>query len=204
MISPHFITEGIVMSSREREAWQAIKFRCNNPNYKQWKDYGGRGIRVQFSSFEEFLTEVGSRPPGMTIERIDNDGHYERGNVRWATRKDQQRNRRNTLFVEIKGKKYRALDLAEKANVKSDTIVERVNRGLSLAEVMSPEKSCNKSGLALGGAASGAKRSQKTHCSRGHEFTFENTRITPEGWRNCRTCHCLKMRKRNKLKKREA
>jgi len=50
------------------------------------------------------------------------------------------------------------------------------------------------SGLALGGKASALKRLQQTHCRKGHEFTPENTRITPEGWRNCRHCHRLKMR----------
>jgi hypothetical protein len=183
-----------------RSAWHGIKQRCDNPNCRQWKDYGGRGISVRFRSFEEFFNEVGERPNGLTIDRIDNDGHYERGNVRWATRTEQQRNRRNAVFVEIEGAQYRLLDLAKQSGLKRETITERAARGLSLTEVLSPERFYNLSGLALGGAASGAKQQQKTHCSKGHEFTLENTRITPEGWRNCRTCHRMKMRARN-LKK---
>lgn len=67
--------------------------RCRNPRHKHWKNYGGRGIKVRIS-FEEFYAEVGERPPGMTIDRIDNDKDYEAGNLRWATRKQQSANRR--------------------------------------------------------------------------------------------------------------
>jgi hypothetical protein len=177
-----------------------LRQRCNNPKARQWKDYGGRGIAVRFASFNEFLSEVGERPPGMTIDRIDNNGDYAPGNVQWATRAEQQRNRRNAVFVEIEGVRYRVLDLVKQSGIKHDTIIDRAKRGLSLAEVLSPKRFYNLSGFALGGAASGAKQQQRTHCSRGHEFTPENTRITPEGWRNCRTCHRMKMRIRN-LKK---
>jgi hypothetical protein len=70
------------------------KHRCICPNFKQWKDYGGRGIEFRFQSFEEFFMELGPRPEHKTLDRIDVNGHYEKGNVRWATRLEQQRNRR--------------------------------------------------------------------------------------------------------------
>lgn len=60
-----------------------------------YKNYGGRGIRVEFASFEEFLAEVGPKPPGTSIDRIDNDGNYAPGNVRWATRSQQDHNKRH-------------------------------------------------------------------------------------------------------------
>jgi hypothetical protein len=69
--------------------------RCNNPTHYQYHNYGGRGIEMRFQSFEEFFAEVGPRPdPNLSIDRINNDGHYEPGNLRWATRSEQQRNRR--------------------------------------------------------------------------------------------------------------
>jgi hypothetical protein len=75
--------------------------RCNYEWQQCWPDYGGRGIKFLFETFEEFFKEVGLRPgPNYTLERIDNNGNYEKGNVRWATRHEQNMNRRN---MEIEG-----------------------------------------------------------------------------------------------------
>ncbi len=78
----------------ELESYQDAKYRCSNPRHYAWESYGGRGIKFRFESFEQFFAEIGPRPAGLSLDRINNDGHYESGNVRWATRKEQAANRR--------------------------------------------------------------------------------------------------------------
>ena len=77
-------------------SWYAMKRRCTNQKYRDFRLYGGRGIKVcdRWKSFENFFADMGVRPEGKTLDRIDNDGNYESGNCRWATPKEQQANRR--------------------------------------------------------------------------------------------------------------
>lgn len=66
--------------------------RCNNPKNQDYHLYGGRGIEFRFGSFREFMSHVGPRPAGKSLDRINPDGHYEPGNVRWATQAEQVQN----------------------------------------------------------------------------------------------------------------
>ena len=79
----------------EYSTWTGMLKRCRNPKHNSWKNYGGRGISVKFASFEEFFAEIGPKPsPDLSVDRIDNDGNYESGNIRWATRSEQRMNTR--------------------------------------------------------------------------------------------------------------
>src|SRR5271166_4895486 len=91
----------------EYQIYQTAKDRCTNPNSQRWYTHGGRGILFKFSCFQDFYSEIGPRPSNKySLERINNDGHYEIGNIKWATRSEQQRNKRKYTTFKRHGKGY--------------------------------------------------------------------------------------------------
>lgn len=87
---------------RTYRTWKDMRQRCNNKNCKDYPNYGGRGIKVceRWNDFKNFYDDMGERPNGMTIDRIDVNGDYEPFNCRWATSKEQARNKRNNHIME--------------------------------------------------------------------------------------------------------
>lgn len=103
--------------------------RCNNPNSSSYPNYGGRGIQNKFKSLDHFIEVMGDTYiKGLSIDRIDVNGHYEPSNVRWATWTQQHRNRRNNKYVEFNGKNILLLEYCEKNKLKFDTINNRISR----------------------------------------------------------------------------
>lgn len=120
----------------EYEAWQAMIQRCTNPKTRFYKNYGGRGIQVDPEwklSFEKFYQDVGKRPnKNFSLDRIDNNGNYELGNVRWATCRQQQNNKRSNRYIEYQGRIKTVTEWAREKGLKKNTVLERLSRGWSV------------------------------------------------------------------------
>jgi hypothetical protein len=82
------------VSRGTRSSWKGMRERCNNPKAANYARYGGRGIRVLWETFEEFAADMGERPIGMSIDRVNVDGHYCRENCRWSDARTQRANQR--------------------------------------------------------------------------------------------------------------
>jgi hypothetical protein len=116
-----------------------MKMRCLNPRVPSYRSYGGRGITVceRWLKFKPFLEDMGERPAGTTIERIDLNGNYEPGNCRWATRREQGRNKRRNVFIEFRGERRTISDWAECFGVEPSSLgYFAIKRGLSLDEAI--------------------------------------------------------------------
>jgi hypothetical protein len=114
----------------EHDTYCAARMRCMNPSAGNYHRYGGSGIEFRFQSFEDFLDEVGCKPtPKHTLDRIDPTGHYERGNVRWATMKEQANNRQNSVKLKIRGIEMSLVDWSKQSPVHITSIHRRLQHG---------------------------------------------------------------------------
>lgn len=123
-------------NSKIYKTWVGIKTRCYNSNDPGYKDYGERGITMypawinDFQAFYDYVSKLEHfGEEGMTLDRIDNDGNYEPGNLRWATKSEQARNRRSNVIVEYNGEKMCLAEASEKSKVPVDTLRDRLKRG---------------------------------------------------------------------------
>lgn len=144
-------------SSKTYITWVAMIARCNPINAEDNPKYSGSGISVcqrWKDSFENFLNDMGERPPRCTIDRIDPSGNYEPSNCRWATAKQQAQNRRNNVFTEINGEFLCLKDISEKYGIPSTTVYRRYNQGVRGIDLISR---VNRNSLRTGEKAPGCK-----------------------------------------------
>jgi len=111
--------------------WASMIQRCRDKNHSGYKNYGGRGITVcdRWKNLNNFIEDMGHRPEGKSIDRINPNGNYEPSNCRWATMKEQQNNRTNTRILEYKGYKDTVSGWAEKTGIKRTLIWSRIGHG---------------------------------------------------------------------------
>lgn len=124
--------------------WKGMKRRCLNTKSKEYPYYGGRGIKVceRWLDFRNFYTDMGERPEGMSLERVNNDGNYAPDNVIWASQEIQNQNQRNTIYIKNEyGEKERMKAWCKRKNIPYATIKARIRSGLSPQEAI--EKPCS-------------------------------------------------------------
>lgn len=138
-----FTTHGLGRT-REYKSWAHIVQRCTNPNNPAFSDYGGRGITVcdqwrhDFQAFYDYVSTLPhSGEKGYSIDRIFNDGHYEPGNVRWATAKEQNRNTRRNIMLTHNGKTQCLTDWANASRIPMKALRSRLRRGWSVERALS-------------------------------------------------------------------
>lgn len=117
--------------SPEYRSWQSMRQRCNDPECKDYRNYGARGIKVcdRWEDFAAFYADMGDRPIGTTLDRIDNSGNYEPSNCRWADQKTQSNNRRANVVLTYDGKSLTVAQWSEIVGVERKTIEYRIRSG---------------------------------------------------------------------------
>lgn len=126
--------------------WKLMRKRCSNPNDPYYHRYGGRGIRVckRWDAFEAFLSDMGERPEGKKLDRIDNDGDYTPGNCRWVTQQEQNYNMTTNHDVTIGGMTMCVSAWSKLSGVHRSTIRKRISNGVTGIALIASTEAMNK------------------------------------------------------------
>ena len=125
--------------------FRGIRSRCNNPNNTKYKDYGGRGVKCLWKTFEDFFKDMHESyllhfekhgAQNTSLDRTDNNGNYCKKNCQWVTWKDQQSNKRTSLILKLDGKKKTLTQWSEKLNICDETIRGRLKYGWSIRKAL--------------------------------------------------------------------
>jgi hypothetical protein len=152
--------------------FMSMRQRCNNKNNRHYHYYGGRGITIceRWREFANFFADMGDRPPGYSLDRINPNGHYEPSNCRWVPKSEQPNNTRANHLVTHNGKTQNIARWAKETGIPYKTIAARIAAGETPAD-------------ALGRMPT----TKRIMCRKGHRFTPENT-VDWYGARMCKTC----------------
>lgn len=130
---------GLLEHRKTYQCWQDMKQRCLNSKHKQFKNYGARGISVcdrWMSDFSSFLQDMGDKPNGLTLDRIDNDGPYEPSNCRWATPAQQRANQRGVCLLPVNGEMVPRDVAARLVGLHPATLQTRLRIGWSVDDAL--------------------------------------------------------------------
>lgn len=163
---------------RLHSIWRGMKSRCENLTDKAYANYGGRGIAVEWETFDDFFSDMyATYKPYLTLDREDNDGNYSKDNCRWATPLEQANNRRTNRYIEHNGERLTISQWSDKLELPRTALHNRINiLGWDIGRALMTPK---------------APRSKIPGlCYRGHELTKENTYTPPKrpNRNDCRAC----------------
>lgn len=125
--------------SPTKRTWEAMIRRCTDPKMPNFHKYGGRGITVcdrWRHSFSDFIADMGEKPDGMSLDRVDNQGHYTAENCRWATPEEQSNNRRGNRFITHEGRTLTVAQWSRETGIKHCTILQRLKKGWEVSRVL--------------------------------------------------------------------
>jgi len=120
------------------KTWVEMRYRCENPKKHNFQYYGGRGIKVceRWNDFPNFVADMGERPVGTTLDRIDLDGDYFPGNCRWASKKTQMNNMSSNRTLFVDGERLTMTQASERYGVKVGTIWKRLKDGWEVGDAV--------------------------------------------------------------------
>lgn len=183
--------------TRVYSIWVAMHQRCYNSNCKKYYRYGGRGIAVckRWKSFIKFYEDMGQPDTDKhTLDRIDNDVHYKKSNCRWATRSEQNLNRKETKWFTYNGITKCMTHWEKEYGLNPGNLHHRLFKmKLSIGEALTFKKDNGRNRIFIN------KNPKKTHCKHGHKLTEENSYIRPNG--RSRECRICKVNLKNKFLK---
>jgi len=171
----------------EHRVWKGIRTRCFNKRHHSYKNYGGRGIKLclEWSDFSRFLKDMGKAPTEKhSIDRKNVNGHYDKYNCHWATKKQQMLNTRRNRILVINGVGKPLRTWCDETGIHYDAARQRLDSGLDHATSINPKR----------------MRELRSHCASGHAYDEENTYMY-KGMKKCRTCVRAAGRKRDRAKR---
>lgn len=136
--------------SAEYRAWIAMRIRCNNPKDQHYKRYGARGIKVcvRWEKFDNFIADMGKRPIGTSLERIDNSKGYNPDNCRWATAQEQANNRSSNVRILYRGEDYTMAQWSKKLGLNIHALKKRFQAGWTIERALCTPIKSHKNNIA--------------------------------------------------------